>query len=173
MISLSVFPMPEDVDLPRLKFLYLQELDRQMDLINEAAVPFVDLAKRLLARAESEGLQARWSYSQWSGIMVQINLRKDDGFDRLFDYHEECKAEVLRLSGILTTDDRSTVVDPKPADYPEMKRRAWTFKAGPAVMTLAGFGAYDSDICRMVQVGTEPKYELVCAGSPLPAGAAP
>lgn len=172
MMSLSVYPMPEEVDIQTLATLYENELRKQLDHMFAETTKFVPLARRLIELARADGLDAKWTYASWSGLTVQIYLPRDGGFDRVFDLHEACKEETQRLAVIYAAPSMKPFIDPLPDDVPELKRRSWTFRVGGAVLTLSAFGHYNSEICRMVENGSTPKYELVCDGSPLPAGAA-
>lgn len=107
---------------------------------------------------------ARWDYTQWFGLFLKIDLGIDEGFDALHDYYEYLAFQTKHVRSDATTRK----VGPDPEDYAELRRRSWTFYVGDSRCTLAAFANANSNICKMVEVGTQPKYELICAGSPLP-----
>ena len=113
---------------------------------------------------------ASWDYVYWAGIYIKIKLRSDEGFDALYDYYEHLAHQTKHVRADVPTIDRKT--EPDPEDYPELRRRCWTFRVGAARCTLGGFADESSETCKLVEVGTEPKFELHCAGSPLPVRAA-
>lgn len=111
---------------------------------------------------------ASWDYVSWTGLFLKINLGPDEGFDALHDYYEYLAFQTKHVRSDATTRK----FDPDPEDYAEIRRRAWTFSVGGSRCTLAAFANANSNICKMVEVGTQPKYELICAGSPIPGVAA-
>lgn len=108
-------------------------------------------------------------WTTWGGLYVVIHLRKEEGFDAMFDYYEWLSFQTSHARVIkpeIYGKVRKTKPDPE--DCPEIRRRAWTFQIGSSRCTLAAFADTASEICKVVEVGTKPKFEMICGGSPLP-----
>ncbi len=100
--------------------------------------------------------------SAW-GVFIKIDLTKTEGFDAMHEYYEMLAWQTKNAHRV---PDKATRQDaPDPEDYPEIKRRSWTFRIGDHHCTLAAFSPADSEVCRMVEDGTTPKYKLDCTGS--------
>ena len=106
---------------------------------------------------------ADWGYYPWSGLMVSIHLDADEGFDALHDYYEYLSFQTQH--SFAREVDRCA--EPKPQDYALIMRRAWVFRVGDSRCTLCAFASDNSQICKKVETGMEPTYELVCEGSQL------
>ena len=102
--------------------------------------------------------------------MISVHLRKDEGFDVAHDYYEYLSFQTRSARADTRVKDRNC--DPEAHDYALIMRRAFTFQIGKAKCTLCLFADTESDICKKVEIGTEPTYELVCSGSPIPVRAA-
>lgn len=113
---------------------------------------------------------ADWGFYGWSGLMITIRLGKEEGFDAAHDFYEYLAFQTKHARADTPVDKRCC--EPDASDYALIMRRAFTFQVGKAKCTLCIFANDQSDICKKVEVGTEPTYELVCAGSPLPSRAA-
>ena len=111
---------------------------------------------------------ARWDVAGWTGLFIKIDLKPDEGFDVLHDYYEWLSFQTKNYRPTAKTFERKA--DPDPEDYAEIRRRSWVFRVDNCRCTLAAFANANSEICKQVEVGTQPKYELICAGSPLPIG---
>lgn len=105
---------------------------------------------------------ATWGFVHWSGLTVYVNLEKTEGFDALHDYYELASHQAKHARG-----DGERKHEPDPEDYAEISRRSWKFQVGKARFTLCAMASYDSDICKRVEVGMEPKFKLVCRESAL------
>ncbi len=121
--------------------------------------------ERNLIKPDSAG----WGFYRWSGLMISIHLAKDEGFDALHEYYEYLSHQTTHSFSDTAKSRRNA--EPSPSDYAEIMRRAWTFQVGDSLCTLCAFASDQSDICKKVEVGMEPKYELICAGWPLPQAA--
>jgi hypothetical protein len=110
---------------------------------------------------------ADWGYYGWSGLMISIRLRKNEGFDIAHDFYEYLSFQTRHARADTPVSKRCC--EPEASDYAVIMRRAFTFQIGKAKCTLCIFANEDSDICKKVETGTEPTYELVCAGSPIAA----
>lgn len=110
---------------------------------------------------------ARWDMAHWTGLFIKVDLQADEGFDVMHDYYEWLAFQTKNYRPLRKHATR--VDSPDPEDYPEIYRRAWTFRIDDCRCTLAAFANTNSEICKQVIVGTQPKYELICGGSPLPA----
>lgn len=113
----------------------------------------------------SEGVH--WDYIGWAGLLIMVNLGKDEGFDVVHDYYEYLSFQTKNSRARVDMKDR--VIEPEPEDYGAIGRRAWTFKVGKSRCTLAAVAHYNSNVCKRVEDGTEPKYKIVCDGSSLAA----
>lgn len=160
---------PETPDICGLIREFSGAAKRRMDEIHRESVGYIPLTQRLTAMARRNGHSGEygvpWGWNTWSGLHVTLRLKRDDGFDAAFDYIEAAKEETLALHRRF---GGACVADPEPDIYAYLKRKTFTFKVAHYRFSLMIFAHDQSEACKVVEVGTEPKYELVCSGSTLP-----
>lgn len=154
--------------------LFIAQAREQMALtLNEVSEVFriyEGVAQRIIReRNEVAPGTADWGFYGWSGLMVSVRLRKEEGFDAAHDFYEYLAFQTKHARA--DTPVAKRCCEPEASDYAIIMRRAFTFQIGKAKCTLCIFASDDSDICKKVETGVEPTYELVCAGSPIPAAA--
>lgn len=162
-----VYPQPPEVTsgafLAGLDAIYAKEYAR----VSKTFSIYEAVGTRIMKQRNAlVAGSARWDMAGWTGLFIKIDLQPDEGFDAVFDYYEWLAFQTKNYRPSSKSFHRK--VDPDPEDFAEIRRRAWTFRIDDCRCTLAAFANSNSEICKQVEVGTQPKYELVCAGSPLP-----
>jgi hypothetical protein len=131
--------------------------------------PFVPLAETMLDLMTAAGRTGHtWGWNEWAGLYVRFELGKKEGFDAAFEYYEAAKAATRSIAA-LSAPNLLLADEPSANDDADMRRRSFTFKVGGARFTLMIFAHYESEVCKRVVVGTQPKYEMQCEGSALTA----
>lgn len=146
-------------------------LDDRLKSMHKESVGYIDLCSKLLQMVMTNGHNGNdgkssshlvWGWTQWSGLHITVHLKEHEGFDAAFDYLDMAAGETRRIhekfGGPLEDD-------PEPTVYAELKRKSFTYKAHHYRFTIMVFAHYSSKTCELVEVGTEPKYDLICHGS--------
>ncbi len=168
MLSVHVYeknigPRPNICEWQRLAREHLEE---RLNNVHATAIPFVPLANKIIDMAKELNLtEIRWAYLDWGGLTIFVNLPDDVGFDVLFPLYEEAEkfCEDLKTLGYV----QPFKVSPEPNDYEDLLRRCWTWQCGQGRFTLGAFIGANSEICKRVEIGTQPKYEFQCEGTPI------
>lgn len=165
-IEIDTFPLTYKKPLDGGAFLadLAKQYDAKVEQLREILRVYEGTAKNIITRRNAiVPASADWTFVGWAGLYICIHLTKTEGFDAVHEAYELLSWQTKHVHRLPPKAQRKH--EPDPEDYPELRCRAWTFQAGPSRCTLAAFSPYDSEVCQMVEVGTQPKYELKCEGS--------
>lgn len=163
-MHLFAYPGPTEPDILGLLRLLEADFRLKAERTHIESVAFIEHGRRMMAMARERGLGVRWGHTDWCGLYVKVELGPQDGFDAMHDLYEATAAEIARLAALNPTSYLPAKSDPDPEDNVDLRMRYWHFKAGHARFSLWAQAHYASEVCKLVEVGTQPKYEMECNG---------